>query len=145
MKAASDDKASRKNNMVIHNVPECDSESYHDRQKADEHLVKTLFDQHIAEQITGPVIIRRVGGRMNSKPRTLKVQLPSEGDKLRILIGAKRLRNAPAPYTFFSLCERPAPQHSGGGKTLEQSKPKQHHLLGEMTHRQEETGTGRET
>ena len=80
----------RKNNVIIHNIPESNEETPQENEQADENFIKRIADELTIEDIEISET-KRIGAAGN-KPRLVKVTLKSGPQRRELLQKAKNLR-----------------------------------------------------
>ena len=83
----------RKNNLVLYNIPECQSERHDIRLKADKDFIKTMCDDVAGIQITDSDILKcvRLGAFTTDKIRPILITLVDESAKENVLRMGKDL------------------------------------------------------
>ncbi|XP_065911357.1 uncharacterized protein [Dysidea avara] len=89
------EKEKRRQNLIVHNVPESNLTEAHARKKEDIQNLTTLFNQYIgvSASITNAIRI----GKQGNKPRLIKVSLSSREETLTILRSRWNLRSKEHP------------------------------------------------
>ena len=90
------EKAKRRLNVIIHNVPESTSEDGSVRKKHDTDFVMQMC-QHNLDISIAPISKCFRLGKKGAKPRLLKVSLSTEVDKAKVLRNCTKLRNSSHP------------------------------------------------
>lgn len=90
------DRERRKDNLIVHNVPESNKPSLNERNRADKENIEAIIADGLA--MTGVEVsnVIRLGGRgqnRNNKPRLVMATLATPARKKMILAAAKTLRN----------------------------------------------------
>ncbi len=98
-----DERDSRRNNFIIHNMPESDKEEDEDKKEQDLSLCLSLISMQLRLTCKPPINVIRLGAQRDGKPRPVKVIMCDENDKVNILRSTYRLKGAPEPYKLMSL------------------------------------------
>ena len=80
----------RKNNVIIHNIPESNEETPQENEQADQNFIKRIADELSVEEIEISET-KRIGAA-GTKPRLVKVTLKSAPQRRELLQKAKNLR-----------------------------------------------------
>lgn len=96
-----EDKTSRRANMIIHNLPEAESNLKEDRINHDKHFLQQIIETCEAQiKLDDMTNIIRLGKkRTDNKPRTLKVTLTNENTKRKLFGKLHKLKSGQSPLT----------------------------------------------
>jgi len=89
------EKSKRRLNIILHNIPESDTDNVEVRKDHDTDTVKAIINQH--SSIPASVLNVTRLGRKQSKPRLLRIMVASEQDKANILRNCVKIHNVKDP------------------------------------------------
>ena len=115
----------RKNNLVLYNIPENQSERYETRVQADKDFIVKMCDDVAGVQITDSDVLKsvRLGAIVADKIRPLLVTLSSEGTKEEIMRMARELGRSGKRYSRIGIAHDYTPrQREENRKILEEAK-----------------------
>ncbi len=121
----------RKNNVIIHGLPEPEGVSGEERKKKDEDKIVDMLLQIRCDEIsiTNCVRLGKQPSNPNEKPRPIKLVLVSEGQKDKLLYNAKNLRGRSGLEGVFIHQDLTPAQRLRRHKLVEELKRRQ--TLGE--------------
>ena len=112
------DRERRRLNLILHGVPESNSEDIQTRKDHDSTLVQEIFDQHlgISATIANPIRL----GQKSVKPRLLRISVSSDHEKANILQNCTKLRgkDVPDPFCKVYICPDLIPKEQENNKEL---------------------------
>lgn len=94
------DRDARKQNIIIHNLPESTASNSAEREKDDEVAVKNLVEEGLETEVISTKCVR-LGRKSEGKCRLLKVVISNVEMKKQILRNASRLKNNEAYANVF--------------------------------------------
>jgi len=95
------EKAKRRLNIIIHNIPESASDDGNTRKKHDIDFVTDICQQHLNTNITINKCFRL--GKKGAKPRLLKVALGTDLEKTKVLRNCTKLRDQKLPPVLYNV------------------------------------------